>query len=75
MKHLEALIDSLWTKKSIEDCAVALNENKTLAHTKMSAGTLILDNGEEVQVQVIVTRQKDEDSLLGDFEMVEMYAN
>jgi len=64
-KMLESTQDLL--KASARDCAKELQNDKEILHSKMSAGYILLDTKEKVQVQVIVTR--DEDSFLDDFQI------
>lgn len=60
MEHLEKLIKSLSTEVSIKKCAEHLNDMKEAQSIITPVGHLLLDNNEEVQVQVTVTRVKAE---------------
>jgi len=65
---LDKLIDSLWTKVAIKQCAEELQQNTDVDSFETKCGDLVIGNNEEVQVKVIVTRKKDE--FIGDFEMI-----
>ena len=69
MKNLQKLIDSLYVKVAIETMAEEMNKNKESDSFKSSAGELVLDDDEEVQVQVIITRNKKE--FMDPFEIIQ----
>ena len=55
---------------SSKDLIEKLNENNEASYVKQKAFQYLLDNGEKVQVQVMVTRE--EDDFLDDFVTEEM---
>ena len=65
---LEKLIDSLYLKGAIKECAEKLAENKDNYAFSTACGSLVINENEEIQVQVIVTRKKED--FLGDFDVV-----
>ena len=69
MQHLEKLVKSLFTEDAIIELANKLNDNKEADAFSTSSGSILLDNEEEVQVQIIVTRKKED--FYGDFDVVE----
>jgi hypothetical protein len=69
MEHLEKLVKSLFTEGAIIEIANKLNDNKEADAFSTSSGSILLDNDEEVQVQIIVTRKKED--FYGDFDVVE----
>jgi len=69
MEHLEKLVKSLFTEGAIIELAEKLNENKNADAYSTAAGFILLDNNEEVQVHIIVTRKKED--FYGDFDVVE----
>lgn len=66
----ERIIDSLFTKQSIRRCVKELEKNTEIYMCETSCGRMLIgeDKGEEVEVRIIVNRDKA--SFLGDFEMV-----
>ena len=69
MQHLEKLVKSLFTEGAIIELAKKLNENKDVDAFSTSSGSILLDENEEVQVQIIVTRKKED--FYGDFDIIE----
>ena len=65
----EKLIDSLYPITAIKGCMTELNKNENAIAYESPCGHLILDNDEEVQVKIIVTRNMDD--FLGPFDIVE----
>ena len=65
---LEKLIDSLYLKGAIKECAEKLAEYQENYAFSTSCGSLVINENEEIQVQVIVTRKKED--FLGDFDVV-----
>ena len=57
------------TTETIIELANKLNDNKEADAFSTSSGSILLDNEEEVQVQIIVTRKKE--NFYGDFDVVE----
>lgn len=68
MEHLERFIDSTLElyKASVKDLSHELNNNKKLVSATQKGGIMLLDNQEQVQIQITITRN--EDDFLGDFE-------
>lgn len=66
---LEKLIDSLYLKGAIKECAEGLAKNYQSNAYSTACGNLLINENEEVQVQVIVTRKKED--FLGDFDIIE----
>ena len=69
MKHLEKLVKSLFAEGAIIELAEKLNKNKKADAYSTSSGCILLDNNEEVQVQIIITRKKED--FYGDFDVIE----
>lgn len=68
MKHLDKFIKSLYLEGAVKELSQNLNQKKDSFAFTTAAGTILLDNDEEAQVQVIVTRNKLD--FLADFETV-----
>jgi hypothetical protein len=69
MEHLEKLIKTLFLEGAVKELAENLNKSVDVDAFSTASGNILLDNNEEVQVQIIVTRKKED--FLGDFEVVE----
>lgn len=66
---IDKLIDSLWAKSAIKQCAEELEKNKNADAFETKCGDLLLGDNEEVQVKVIVTRKSDD--FIADFDLIE----
>lgn len=67
---LDKAIESLWLKSAVKDCYIRLEKSKDADAFETYSGTLLSgDEKEEYQVQIKVTRKKDD--FLGDFDFVE----
>ena len=64
----EKLIKSLFLEGAVKLCAEELEKTKTVTAFSTSCGSLIINENEEVQVQIIVTRNKED--FLGDFDLL-----
>ena len=69
LENLDKIIGSLWANSAIKDCYKNLEENKDADAYETLAGSLCsLDEKQEYQVKVIVTRK--EDDFIGDFDHI-----
>lgn len=69
MEDRQKQIDSLYIKEALRDCIDQMIKNKEADAYSGSCGELCLDNYEELQVQIIVTRKKTD--FIGPFDIVE----
>lgn len=69
MEHLEKSIKSLFFETATKEIATELNNNKEAHSYITSCGGLLLDNNEEIQVQIVVTRKKE--NFIGAFDIIE----
>ncbi len=64
----EKIIKSLFLEGAVKECAVELEKDNSVDAFSTACGSLILNETEEVQVQIIVTRKRED--FLGDFDIV-----
>ena len=67
-KIAEKMIDSLWLKQAVKDCLKEVNENDLLDKVKTQAGSIVSSDDEELQVHVMVVRNKEQ--FIGDFDVI-----
>lgn len=64
----DKLIKSLFLEGAVKQCAEELEKDKSVDAVSTASGILLVNENEEVQVQIIVTRKRED--FLGDFDMV-----
>jgi len=69
MDNLKKMVQSLYLTNGVIELAKELDKTKEATSFSTSAGMLLLENNEEVQVQIIVTRDKEQ--FLGEFDVVQ----
>lgn len=69
MQYQEKQIESVQTliNASIVECCGALENDITIGSAKAAGGELVIGQDEVVQVQVVITRHKED--FVGDFDM------
>lgn len=66
---LDKMINSLFLKGAVKEMAEKLNANKNADAYETLCGALFLENNEDVQVKIIVTRKKED--FIGAFDVIE----
>lgn len=66
---IDKLIDSLYAKLAIKQCAEELEKNPDIDACETSCGALMINNDEDLQVKIIVTRNADD--FIEDFDLIQ----
>lgn len=55
MSRIEKMIDSLFPTIAIRDCVRGLDEDINITSVESTCGNILLDDGREAQVRIIIT--------------------